>query len=107
MHLMEANDFHCRLWVEAFQPVEELHQHFQSFLLGGLHVHAHFRNLGHITSDQEQRTPELMKVLLLKHHRVVENELVSAFERLRDRILREVPKEGGTDVGEHEGNIVG
>jgi hypothetical protein len=27
IHFMEANHFHCRLWLEAVQPVEELHWH--------------------------------------------------------------------------------
>ena len=34
IHFIEANDFHCRLWLEAVQLIEELHQHSQSSPLG-------------------------------------------------------------------------
>ena len=48
-----------------------------------------------------------LKVLLLKRDWVVEEELGSAFENIRESLPREIPMEGACDIGEYKGNIVG
>jgi hypothetical protein len=49
----------------------------------------------------------VLKILLLERDGVVEEELRSVFETIRDCISGEVPMEGAQDIGEHEGNIMG
>ena len=96
--LIETDELHYWLWLETIQPVEELCQHLQSFLLGSLHIRAYCR--------LPVVPPIYIKILLLEYNGIIEGELGSAFERLWDCVLSEYLK-GGTDAGEYEGNIVG
>jgi len=50
--------------------------------------------------------PEL-EVLLLERDGVIEEEMRSPSETVREGIRREVPVEGAQDIGEHEGNVMG
>ena len=87
-----------RLRLEGVQPVEEVHQHVQSFQLAGLYHFAHFCTLSRI----------ILKVEIppLECDGVVEEELRSLLELLRNSVLGEVPREGTRNIGEQEGNIV-
>ena len=51
-------------------------------------------------------TPE-REVLLLEGNGVVEEEMRSAFETIRQSTGGEVPVERAQHIGEHEGNIMG
>jgi len=46
-------------------------------------------------------------ILLLEGDGIVEKEVGSAFENIRDGILGEVPMEGAQYIGEHEGDVAG
>jgi len=48
-----------------------------------------------------------LKVLPLERDGVIEEELRSAFENVRESISREIPMERVYDIGEHKGNIAG
>jgi len=91
--------FRHRLWLEADQPVKEMHQHIQGLLLAHLYHFAHFFMLTRIILKLE--------VPPLECYGVVEEKLRSAFQRLRDGVLGEVPREGARDIGKHEGNVFG
>jgi len=103
-YFIEADNLHCRLRLEAVQPVKELYHHFQSFLLASHHMFPYICL---------QVLPTLitfgyeLDVLLLERDGVVEMELRSAFKHWWHSILGEVRSEGIQDVGKHEGNIVG
>jgi len=100
-HVIEVDNLLRRLRFEAVQPIKELCHHFQSFLLASFNMFAHICLYVLPTCV----IIELLE-LLLERNGVVEVELRSAFEHLRDSVLREVPGEGAQDVGEHEGNII-
>jgi len=89
------------LWFKAVQPVKELCQHLQSLLLASLHCVAIRASLLHIRTT--------LKVLLLERNGVVEEELRSVFESIRDgvRVRGEILVEGTRHIGEQEGNIIG
>jgi hypothetical protein len=90
------------LWLEAVQPVKEFHQHFQSILLVGLHLSMHLRppvpNIWFVLDAE---------VLPLESDRIIEGELRSTFENIRDGIPREVQMEEVRHIGENEGNVTG
>jgi hypothetical protein len=84
-HRTERDGFRCWLLLEAVQPVKEIHQHFQSFLLTRLHRFAHlYPPLLHVLG-----IPEL-EILPLERNRIVEDEPGARFEDIRDRTPREV-----------------
>ena len=91
IRLIEGNDLRHRLWLEAVQPVEELHKHFQRSLL---------QNLYHLPRIRMTLEP------IAENDRVFKKEHRSVLERLRAHFLGEVPKEGTLSIGEHEGNIL-
>ena len=92
----------CRwLWPQAVQPVEEIHQHFQSPVLAGLHCGAHVCPYSLLT-----RIFYETEVPLLERDGVVEEEQFSVFERKGDSVLGEVPREWTWDIGEQEGNVI-
>ena len=89
--VIEADDFRRWLWLETVQPVEELHKHFQGSLLAGLPATPHNRaKPGFVT----------------ERNGVVEEKHRTVFERLRGHVLREVPKEGTTNMSKNEGNVI-
>ena len=89
--LIEGDDLRHRLWLEAVQPVEEVHKHFQGSLLATLH----YSSLIRATYGP-----------ILERQGVVEEEQRSVFERLWERFLGEPPREGTPNIGEHEGNVI-
>ena len=48
-----------------------------------------------------------LEVPPLERDRVVELEPRGTFENLRDGVQAEVPRKGGWDIGEYEGDVVG
>ena len=90
------------MWFKTVQPVKEIHDHFQSVLLSGLH---RLTQLGplvvHIWAIFE------LGILLLQRDGVVEEELRSVFENIREIIPGETPIVGARDIGEHEGGVAG
>ena len=93
-----------RRWLlfKAVQPVKKIHQHFQSILLVSLQ---HFARI--CASLLCIRVILNFEVLLLERNGVVEKEVRSAFENIRDGVPGEVLIERARDIGENEGNIVG
>ena len=89
---VEGDALRHRLWLKTIQPVKEVHQHFQGFLLAGLQIHSF------------GITPELEGVLL-ERDRVVEVELRSVSEHIRDNTPSEARRGGVRNIGEHEGNV--
>jgi len=90
------------LWVKAVQPVKELHQHFQSFLLISYYRIAQACLLVlHIWFILD---PE---VILLEGDGVAEEELRGVFEHVWDDILGEILVDETWDIGEHDANVAG
>ena len=90
-----------RLWFKAVQPVKEIHEHIQSFLLGGLH-----RSAKSIPSFLHTWIIHKLKVFPLERDRIVEEKVWSISKNVGDGLLGEVPVETTRDIGEHEGNVV-
>ena len=101
--LIERGHLRRRVSLMAAQPVEEIDQHFQSLSLTGLDLFTHVCDI----SVRRLRVILELEVLPLERHGVVDPELRSALEHLRECVLAEVPGQGARDVGEHEGSIVG
>ena len=100
--MVGRDDPRRRLWFKAVQPVKKLRQHFQSTLLVRLQ---HVVRIGaSLLCTRVTLNPE---VLLLERNGVVEKELRSVFESIRDGVLGEVLVERARDIGVNEGNVVG
>ena len=79
------DDIRRRLWFQAVQPVKKLRYHFQSILLVSLQPVARIR-----ASLLYIRVILILEVLLLERKGVVEKEVRSVFEGIRDGVLRKV-----------------
>ncbi len=100
--LVERDDLRRRMWFKTVQPVKEIHEHFQSVPLGGLHRFAQIGSLVvHIWVIFE------LGIRLLQRDGVIEEELRSVFENIWESILGEAPMLGARDIGEHEGGVAG
>ena len=88
--------------LKAVQPVEEIHEHAQSLLLGGLH-----RSTKVCPSFFQTWVIHEPMILPLERDGVVEKELWGVFKRLGDSMLGEVQVYQARDIGEHESNVVG
>ena len=88
--------------IKPIQPVKNIHEHFQSGLLAGLHL---FPKPCHLT----RRIWAILKleVFPLEGNGVIEEESRGAVENLWESISGEVPMEGAQDIGEHEGDVPG
>jgi hypothetical protein len=100
--LIEGDALRHRLRLKAVQPVEEIHKHFQSLLLGDRRLLVQIRQFFPLTW-----TPLELEILLLECDGVVEEEIRSISEFIWDGIPREVPMEGAQDIGEHKGSVAG
>jgi hypothetical protein len=96
------DNLRCRLWLEAVQPVKEIHEHFQGILLAGLHQFEHVHPLFLHT-----RVILEPKVFSLERDGIVKEILWSIFEAIRDSVLGGVVVEGIENVGEYEGGVPG
>ena len=91
-----------RWWPKAVQPNKEVPKHVQRVLLTGLHHVAKAVCLAHrIRGILELEIPPV------ERDGVVEEELRSVFETLRECVGREILKERVRGVGKEEGNFVG
>ena len=87
-------------WLQAVQPIKEVHQHFQSVLLAVLYLFAQLdHSFFHIWDILK------LEVFLLERDGIVEDEVWSIFKKRWDSIPAEVPMKRTQDVGEHEGNV--
>ena len=96
------NNLRCRLWLEAVQPVEEIHKHLQCILLSRLHG-----NTKVCLSNFHIWVIFELEVLLLERDGVVEEEIWSVLENIGDGIPCEVPMKRACDIREHKGDVVG
>ena len=91
-----------RLWFKAVQPVKKFRHHLQSILLVSLQPVSRIR-----ASLLCIRVILNLEVLLLERNGVVEKEVRSVFESIRDGVPGEVLIERARDIGENEGNVIG
>ena len=89
--LIEVDDLRRWLWLEAVQPVEELHKHSQGSLLEGLPFTPPNRVRSESVTDRDG---------------VVEEENRTAFERPRNLELEKAGKVGMINMSKHEGNVI-
>ena len=92
----------CRLPLKASQPVKEIHQHFQSFVLAGFHLLAHLR-----LPLLPLRIIFELEVIFLERDGVVDPEFTNVFETTRESIVAKIPRKGARNIREHEGDLVG
>ena len=97
----QRHTFRCQFSLKTVQPVKQIYQHLQSFLLAGLHRLTHFCpcTLRFYIALQ-------LEVLPLERNGVVQEELGSIFEDIWESIPGEVLVEGVRDIGEHKGKVV-
>jgi len=88
--LIEGDELGRWLWLEALQPVEEIHKHFRGSQLAALHSAPHRVN----------------PAVTGRRHGVVEDELAAVFERLWDHMPGEDERRGIRNMGKHEGNVI-
>ena len=84
--LMQGDDLCRRTWLEAVQPVEELHKHFQSSLLQKIQSPRRIRGI-----------PEQDGAVKREHRGV--------FERLWDHTLGVVRREEYPSIGVYDSNV--
>ncbi len=77
------------MWLEAVQPVKEIHQHLQSVLFAGLYHFATIRHFHlHLWSIFNFEVP------LLERDGVVEEELWGVLEEVWEGVLGEIEEYG-------------
>ena len=99
-HVVKQGDLCGGLRLQAVQPVEEFHQHFQSTPLGSLRQSAPILRFLFILRFF------LSEILSLESDGVVKEEPLSIDEHVWDAVFGEIEREDTWDIGEHEGNVL-
>jgi len=104
-HVVKVDDLCGGLRLQAVQPVEEFHQHFQSILLAIQRQSAPIPRFPFILMVLLSEKC-LSEKLMLKSDGVVKEEPLSPNERIWDAVIGEVQREETWDIGEHEGDVI-